>query len=97
MAAVLVDYGDLSPQTLLGRVLASVVMLAGSSVIPVPTDGLTVEMARAARSQSYSSPAWTCAACTASEHDVGARFCKRCGAPLIAGGEDTPRPEPDSG
>lgn len=95
-----VGYGDLSPRTLLGRFLASVVMLAGYSIIAVPTGVFTVEMARASRSQSPRSPGRTCVSCAASGHDVDARFCKHCGAPLVASGEDANDariPDTDSG
>ena len=74
-----VGYGDIAPQTVLGKLLASVVMITGYGIIAVPTGIVTVEMAEAARRGR--SPA-TCPACGEEDHDADARFCKHCGAGL---------------
>ena len=44
-----VGYGDLSPQSPLGQVLASVLMILGYGVIAVPTGIVTLELERASR------------------------------------------------
>lgn len=52
-----VGYGDFAPATLLGRLLASVVMITGYAIIAVPTGIVTVEMASARRRSSAPPPA----------------------------------------
>ena len=74
-----VGYGDLSPVTPLGRMLAVIVMLMGYAIIAVPTGIVTMELTRA-RDLPVSSQA--CPACGIDGHEHGARFCRRCGAAL---------------
>ena len=76
-----VGYGDVAPATVLGKVLASMVMILGYGVIAVPTGIVTVEMARAGlRSGGLSTQA--CPQCAAEGHDVDALYCRRCGAEM---------------
>jgi len=44
-----VGYGDIHPQTNLGQVIASLVMITGYAIIAVPTGIVTVELTRAAK------------------------------------------------
>ncbi len=73
-----VGYGDISPKTVSGRILASLLMIVGYGIIAVPTGIVTFEFARA----STRMPARTCPACGLQPHDQDALHCKRCGAPL---------------
>lgn len=73
-----VGYGDLAPQTTLGRMLATLVMLIGYGIIAVPTGIVTVEMVRA-RDQAAVTP---CPSCQRIGHDEDAYFCKYCGSAL---------------
>lgn len=73
-----VGYGDISPQTPLGQVLASVVMILGYSILAVPTGIVTVELARESR-RSIPVTLRGCHGCGAEQHDEDARYCKRCG------------------
>lgn len=74
-----VGYGDLSPQTPLGQALAVLVMLLGYGIIAVPTGIVTAELTR----PSLQAPsAQACRSCGKEGHEVDARFCNRCGAPL---------------
>ena len=75
-----VGYGDLSPKTPFGQILASVVMIIGYGIIAVPTGIVSVELAQAVRQQTVATQ--VCSACGAEGHDVDARFCKYCGADL---------------
>lgn len=75
-----VGYGDLSPKTPLGQILASIVMIIGYGIIAVPTGIVSVELAQAVRQQTVASQ--SCSACGAEGHDYDARFCKYCGADL---------------
>lgn len=74
-----VGYGDISPQTNLGQILAAIIMIMGYSIIAVPTGIVTVEMAR-----STDTPLTTraCPSCGKDGHDPDAHFCKHCGAAL---------------
>jgi voltage-gated potassium channel len=81
-----VGYGDIAPQTVAGKALATMVMVLGYSIIAVPTGIVTaeiVESAVAARKMSTR----CCPQCMAEGHDADARFCKACGAHLEAAGE----------
>lgn len=74
-----VGYGDLSPATPLGRMLAVIVMLMGYAIIAVPTGIVTMELTRA-RDLPVSTQA--CPSCGIGGHEYGANFCRRCGAAL---------------
>jgi len=76
-----VGYGDLSPQTPAGQVLASIVMIIGYGIIAVPTGIVSVELAHAVRDQQKVS-ARSCPKCGAEGHDPDAVCCKYCGATL---------------
>lgn len=73
-----VGYGDLSPKTGLGKLLASAVMIMGYGIIAVPTGIVTGELIRAAKSASTQ----VCPECHAEPHDLDAIHCKYCGALL---------------
>lgn len=73
-----VGYGDLSPKTGLGKLLASAVMILGYGIIAVPTGIVTGELIRAAKSASTH----VCPECHAEPHDLDAIFCKFCGTEL---------------
>jgi voltage-gated potassium channel len=75
-----VGYGDLSPRTPFGQILASVVMVIGYGIIAVPTGIVSVELAQAVRQQKVSGQ--SCPSCSAEGHDPDAQFCKYCGARL---------------
>jgi len=75
-----VGYGDISPKTGLGQVLATVVMIIGYGIIAVPTGIVTVELSRAGSSRGLDARA--CLSCGGDGHDADARFCKHCGSGL---------------
>lgn len=76
-----VGYGDVAPQTPLGRVVASALMIVGYGIIAIPTGIVSVELADAHRRvQRVSTQA--CPRCSAGDHDPGARYCDQCGARL---------------
>jgi len=76
-----VGYGDIAPATVLGKILASVAMLTGYSIIAVPTGIITLEIGKAAKSGPDNSKT-SCSSCGHSPHDKDARFCKICGSKL---------------
>jgi voltage-gated potassium channel len=77
-----VGYGDIAPQTIFGRMVASVLMIVGYGIIAVPTGIVSFELARA----SSNAPSPPCPECSLRLHDQDARYCKRCGTRLPAFG-----------
>ncbi len=73
-----VGYGDVTPQTGLGRTLAAVAMLLGYSIISVPIGVFSVELL-AARQRITTQ---ACPECSKEGHDADAEYCKFCGAKL---------------
>ncbi len=75
-----VGYGDITPVTVPGKMMATVIMLTGFSIIAVPTGVVTAElgreMARVRRRDVR------CASCGWDEHDARALHCQHCGARL---------------
>lgn len=75
-----VGYGDLSPRTSLGQIVASIVMVIGYGIIAVPTGIVSVELAHAVRERRVTGQA--CPVCSAAGHDPDAIHCKYCGTRL---------------
>ncbi len=74
-----VGYGDIAPQTVLGKFVASGLMIAGYGVIAVPTGIVTVELTQA---QKVSTNTQSCPSCSAEGHAWDAQYCKFCGSEL---------------
>lgn len=74
-----VGYGDVAPQTNLGQLLASGLMILGYAIIAVPTGIVTQEFVRRSGAKVSSQ---ACPACGFSSHDSDAKFCKKCGSKL---------------
>ena len=72
-----VGYGDIVPQTVLGQLLAAVVMLLGFGIIAIPTGIITVETMEQVRRGGR-----VCTSCGAQSHRAKARHCDQCGAIL---------------
>jgi voltage-gated potassium channel len=79
-----VGYGDLTPQTGIGRAIAAVGMLIGYAVIAVPTGIVTAELtvAQQARREKEMRESRNCSNCAAVESDSKAHYCRQCGSPL---------------
>lgn len=73
-----VGYGDVSPGTPLGKFLSVLLMLAGYSIIAVPTGIVTAEM-RNKRQELEKA----CPRCGNDDIDDDARFCKICGEKVV--------------
>ena len=73
-----VGYGDISPQTPPGKILAAVVMLLGYSIIAVPTGIVTAQIAMTPGKVNEK----TCPNCGWKQHDKDAIYCKKCGGEL---------------
>jgi voltage-gated potassium channel len=79
-----VGYGDLSPQSPIGRIIASVGMLVGYAVIAVPTGIVTAELTLSQRLQGERERrnSRNCLNCSSVELDPQAHYCRNCGALL---------------
>jgi voltage-gated potassium channel len=83
-----VGFGDITPQTEVGRFIASAMMLLGWGVLAVPTGIVTTEMA--AQRMSRPTTTRTCPECLTEGHLPDANFCRHCGVRM-------PRYERDPG
>jgi voltage-gated potassium channel len=75
-----VGYGDIAPQTTLGQMLASLVMIMGYGIIAVPTGILSVELSEAYKQQPSNTN--TCQYCVAEGHAPDSIYCRLCGHQL---------------
>lgn len=76
-----VGYGDISPATPLGQLIATIIMMLGYGIIAVPTGIMSVEIARATERREMILQA--CRECGGECYSREARFCMHCGTPLI--------------
>ena len=74
-----VGYGDMAPNTELGKALASVVMILGYCILAVPTGIVTAEMTRYGRAEFTTR---ICGECSKEGHESDAVHCTYCGAEL---------------
>lgn len=74
-----VGYGDVAPETPVGRAVSVVVMLLGYGIIAVPTGLVTAELMRGGHGPVSTQ---ACPACSAEGHEIDAVFCRRCGSRL---------------
>ncbi len=73
-----VGYGDVSPGTPLGKFFSILLMLAGYSIIAVPTGIVTAEMRN--KRQNFE---LVCSRCGNEDVDDDARYCKICGEKVV--------------
>ncbi|QOW09412.1 ion transporter [Kaistella flava (ex Peng et al. 2021)] len=73
-----VGYGDVSPGTPLGKFLSVLLMLAGYSIIAVPTGIVTAEMRNKRQELGKA-----CDRCGNNDIDDDSRFCKICGEKVV--------------
>lgn len=73
-----VGYGDVSPGTPLGKFLSVLLMLAGYSIIAVPTGIVTAEMRNKRQNLEK-----VCERCGNDDIDDDARYCKICGEKVV--------------
>jgi len=75
-----VGFGDITPQTDLGRVVASVMMLLGWGTLAVPTGIVSAEFT--AQKTLREPTTRTCHECLTEGHWPNSHFCRDCGAAL---------------
>lgn len=85
-----VSGGTLVAQTVLGRILAAILMFLGYALLAIPTGIISSEITRAALEQQKQDR--ICPSCGRSGHEKEATHCKFCGAKLDIGskGEEGP-------
>ncbi|MEJ2596204.1 MAG: ion transporter [bacterium] len=76
-----VGYGDIAPNTVVGQVLASLLMITGYAIIAVPTGIITTEMGKIKETRVKLNTQ-VCRKCHHHLHDDDASFCKKCGESL---------------
>ena len=75
-----VGFGDITPKTDLGRLIASLMMLMGWGTLAVPTGIVSAELVA---HQAHREPTTrTCHECLSEGHLPSAKFCRDCGAKL---------------
>lgn len=74
-----VGYGDITPHTVIGQIVATLAMLTGYSIIAIPTGIITAELAMEMRKERAHS---ICSKCGRAGHEVDAVFCVGCGERL---------------
>ena len=72
-----VGYGDIAPNTTLGQLTASLIMIMGYGIIAVPTGIYGAELIKTVNRSNITNDA--CPDCGAIGHDIDANFCKYCG------------------
>lgn len=93
-----VGYGDISPITDMGQIVASIVMILAYSIIAVPTGIISAEIIAAdlkrnklidkdiepdlKEPETEDDNIINCSNCNLTITDKDAKYCKRCGAPL---------------
>jgi voltage-gated potassium channel len=80
-----VGYGDISPHTVVGQALASVLMILGYAILAVPTGIVSAHMVGTASPPATQPPApafkqAACGGCQATGHRPEAAYCWQCGS-----------------
>jgi voltage-gated potassium channel len=75
-----VGYGDIAPQTWLGQLVASMLMIIGYAIIAVPTGIVTSEMVKA--NNNVSNEKIVCHECQIDDLQPTDNYCHNCGVEL---------------
>lgn len=76
-----VGYGDITPETALGKFLASIMMIMGYGIIAVPTGIVSAEMIQANKEEKTNTQA--CLYCGGEDHRLDSKYCRHCGERMI--------------
>jgi len=78
-----VGFGDITPQTVPGQLIASIIMLLGYSIIAIPTGIVGAEIYKEVDAVArLKSNDLICMACGDEEHTPDSKYCHKCGEPL---------------
>jgi voltage-gated potassium channel len=75
-----VGYGDIAPATLLGQLIASLVMIMGYGIIAVPTGIIGAEISQNQHESHLNSE--HCPTCMEDKHLENSNYCHKCGSRL---------------
>lgn len=78
-----VGYGDISPETPLGQLIATLIMIIGYGIIAVPTGIVSAEYASAKKENKEIDEGRSCPNCSAEIHRSDADYCRKCGYNLV--------------
>jgi voltage-gated potassium channel len=73
-----VGYGDISPATPLGQLIASAIMILGYGIIAIPTGIVSAQMAKTPET-SVPTKVASCPSCLHDDHAENAEYCCKCG------------------
>jgi len=76
-----VGFGDITPQTPVGQMLATIIMIIGYGIIAVPTGIVSAEYA-ASRNKTINENDSSCENCGADIILSDAKYCRKCGVKL---------------
>jgi voltage-gated potassium channel len=74
-----VGYGDITPVTVSGKMMASIIMIIGYSIIAVPTGIVSSEMTAI---NYHETKERVCEGCGLPDHEADAKYCRKCGREL---------------
>lgn len=74
-----VGYGDITPQTIIGQMMASVLMILGYAILAVPTGIVTSEMIKSTHNLTSNN---SCFECGQKKLPKDAVYCHKCGSAL---------------
>lgn len=77
-----VGFGDITPVTALGKMIASLIMLLGYSIIAIPTGIVGAEVYRGITGDPRYNPQLICEACGSEGHRKDSIYCRKCGEKL---------------
>ena len=80
-----VGYGDIAPQTIMGQIFATLLMLTGYAILAVPTGIVSSEMSRVHFEKRYRN----CPKCLKAMPE-DAHYCSRCGERLVLAPQSEP-------
>ena len=75
-----VGYGDIAPQTVLGQIIASIMMIIGYAILAVPTGIVSVELSQLSLEEDEE--VVICSNCGLDNHQDDAKYCRHCGEKL---------------
>jgi voltage-gated potassium channel len=76
-----VGYGDMVPQTVLGKMLSAFLMILGYGVLAIPTGLVSAEMV-SQKMKEFEEEEFTCPSCKKKMHQKNSTFCSSCGGTL---------------
>jgi|SRR5690554_1064232 len=77
-----VGFGDITPVTTLGKMIASLIMLLGYSIIAIPTGIVGAEVYRGITSDPRFDKQLVCEKCSSKGHRNDSIYCRKCGGKL---------------